>query len=75
MAHPAGKSDLDFPRLGFGCRLATLDVIAGTIADGTTAVLITLAMCFGLIIPKLVIDRFSERLRSVKPYHRSRLSP
>ena len=35
----------------------TLSLLGGTIADGITAVTITLAMSFGLIVPKLIIDR------------------
>jgi uncharacterized membrane protein YjjP (DUF1212 family) len=36
------------------------ELIAETIADGTTATMIILAMSFGLIVPKLLIDRFSD---------------
>jgi uncharacterized membrane protein YjjB (DUF3815 family) len=36
-------------------------LIAATIADGMTASFIILAMSFGLITPKLIIDRLSER--------------
>jgi uncharacterized membrane protein YjjP (DUF1212 family) len=39
----------------------TLDLIGGTIADGMTAAVIILAMSFGLIVPKLVIDRVLEQ--------------
>jgi len=39
----------------------TLELLSATIADGTTAASVTLAMSFGLIVPKLVIDRLSER--------------
>jgi uncharacterized membrane protein YjjP (DUF1212 family) len=39
----------------------TLQLISATIADGMTAVTILLAMSFGLIVPKLVIDHFSRR--------------
>ena len=39
----------------------TLELISATIADGTTAVAIILAMSLGLIIPKMTIDYFSER--------------
>ena len=39
----------------------TLELISATIADGMTAVTIILAMSFGLIIPKLVIDWLCER--------------
>jgi uncharacterized membrane protein YjjP (DUF1212 family) len=38
----------------------TLELISATIADGMTAVVVTLAMSFGLITPKLVIDYLSE---------------
>jgi uncharacterized membrane protein YjjP (DUF1212 family) len=41
----------------------TLELLGGTIADGLTAANITLAMSFGLIIPKLAIDRLGERSR------------
>jgi len=41
----------------------TLHLISGTIADGTTAILIILAMSVGLIGPKLLIDRFGEKSR------------
>jgi uncharacterized membrane protein YjjP (DUF1212 family) len=36
------------------------ELIAATIADGMTATMIILAMSFGLIVPKLLIDRFSD---------------
>jgi uncharacterized membrane protein YjjP (DUF1212 family) len=39
----------------------TSDVMSATIADCATAATITLAMSFGLLIPKLVIDRISDR--------------
>lgn len=39
----------------------TLELLSATIADGTTALAIILAMSLGLIIPKMIIDRFSER--------------
>ena len=35
----------------------TLPLLGGTVADGVTAVNIILAMSFGLIVPKLIIDR------------------
>jgi uncharacterized membrane protein YjjB (DUF3815 family) len=40
---------------------ASFDLISATIADGTTALFIILAMSFGLIIPKIAIDYLSER--------------
>lgn len=39
----------------------TWDLMAGTLADGWLAVLIILAMSFGLMLPKLLIDFISER--------------
>jgi uncharacterized membrane protein YjjP (DUF1212 family) len=39
----------------------TLELLSSTIADGMTAMLIILAMSFGLIVPKLVIDRIGEK--------------
>ena len=41
---------------------ASLDVLFNTIADGATAVLIILAMAFGLILPKMCIERFCPDL-------------
>jgi uncharacterized membrane protein YjjP (DUF1212 family) len=43
---------------------ATPDILNGTIADCATAATITLAMSFGLLIPKLGIDYVSDRLGS-----------
>jgi len=40
----------------------TLPLISGTLADAMTAITIILAMSFGLIAPKLLIDRLSERI-------------
>src|SRR3984957_16517394 len=39
----------------------TPELISGTIADGMTATVIILAMSFGLILPKMVIDHLSDR--------------
>jgi uncharacterized membrane protein YjjP (DUF1212 family) len=41
----------------------TLELISGTVADGVSAAIIILAMSFGLITPKLVIDYFRDRSR------------
>jgi uncharacterized membrane protein YjjP (DUF1212 family) len=38
----------------------TLALIGETMAAGVTALMIILAMCFGLIVPKMVIDRLGE---------------
>ncbi len=37
----------------------TLELMTGTIADGTTAIVVILAMSSGLLIPKLIIDRMA----------------
>lgn len=39
----------------------TPELVGATVADGVTAVTIILAMSFGLIVPKLAIDRLCER--------------
>ncbi|MCU1333460.1 MAG: conserved rane protein of unknown function [Candidatus Angelobacter sp.] len=39
----------------------TLQLLGATIADGMTAITIVLAMSFGVIVPKIVIDSFSDR--------------
>ena len=39
---------------------STTDLV-NTVASGATAAMIILAMSFGLIIPKLIIDCFSDR--------------
>ena len=36
---------------------ATLPLLGATVADGITAFTIILAMSFGIIVPKIVIDR------------------
>ena len=44
----------------------TFELISATFADGSTAILIILAMSFGLIVPKMAIDRLSESSTEVK---------
>jgi uncharacterized membrane protein YjjP (DUF1212 family) len=39
----------------------TLELISATIAEGMTAAIVILAMSFGLIVPKMAIDYFSDR--------------
>jgi uncharacterized membrane protein YjjP (DUF1212 family) len=39
----------------------TLELLSATIADGTTAIAIILAMSFGLLVPKLVIDYLGDK--------------
>jgi uncharacterized membrane protein YjjP (DUF1212 family) len=39
------------------------DLLSATVADGTTALDIILAMSFGLIVPKMMIDRIYQRQR------------
>jgi uncharacterized membrane protein YjjB (DUF3815 family) len=46
----------------------SVDMLLNTIADGTTAVLIILAMAFGLILPKMSVERFCPNLAN--PIHR-----
>jgi uncharacterized membrane protein YjjB (DUF3815 family) len=45
----------------------TLELISATIADGMSATIIVLAMSLGLIVPKMAIDRLSDRGLPVKP--------
>jgi uncharacterized membrane protein YjjP (DUF1212 family) len=45
----------------------TLDLISATISDGIMALAIILAMSLGLIIPKMAIDRLSDRSMQVRP--------
>jgi uncharacterized membrane protein YjjB (DUF3815 family) len=44
----------------------TLELLSATVADGLTAGTIIVAMSFGLIIPKLAIDRICERSTQTK---------
>ncbi len=44
----------------------TVELIGATIADGMTAVSILLAMSFGLIVPKMAIDRLAEQSTRLK---------
>jgi uncharacterized membrane protein YjjP (DUF1212 family) len=44
-----------------------LALISATVADGMTAVTIILAMSLGLIVPKMLIDRLSDRSKQARP--------
>jgi hypothetical protein len=44
----------------------TLSLIQGTISAGMTASIIILAMSLGLIIPKMIVDCFSNRSTQTK---------
>jgi uncharacterized membrane protein YjjB (DUF3815 family) len=44
----------------------TWELMGATLADGWIAILIILAMSFGLIVPKLISDYFSEKVRSLR---------
>jgi uncharacterized membrane protein YjjP (DUF1212 family) len=44
----------------------TWELLEATLADGSTAILIILAMSFGLIVPKLIIDYLSESVERME---------
>jgi uncharacterized membrane protein YjjP (DUF1212 family) len=44
----------------------TLEILSATTGDGLIAAIIMLAMSFGLIVPKMAIDYFSDRLARLK---------
>ena len=45
----------------------TLELLSATAADGLTAAIIILTMSFGLIVPKMAVDYFSDRAARRKP--------
>lgn len=51
---------------------APSDLLPGTIVDGATALLIILAMAFGLIVPKMCIEYFFPGLTDSEPASSSR---
>jgi uncharacterized membrane protein YjjP (DUF1212 family) len=51
---------------------APSDLLLGTILDGATALLIILAMAFGLIVPKMCIEYFFPALTDAEPVAASR---
>jgi uncharacterized membrane protein YjjP (DUF1212 family) len=52
-------------QIGSGAQ-TTLQVISATISDGEIAIMVILAMSFGLIIPKMLIDFASDRWAQAK---------
>jgi uncharacterized membrane protein YjjB (DUF3815 family) len=46
---------------------AASDLLGTATADGLTAAMIILAMSFGLIVPKLMIDHLGDHLPRAKP--------
>ncbi len=44
----------------------TVELLGATVASGLMATMIILAMTFGLIVPKLVIDHFADRPTDAK---------
>jgi uncharacterized membrane protein YjjB (DUF3815 family) len=46
--------------------LRTWELLGSTIADGSIALFIILAMAFGLIVPKMAIDRLGDRAEQAK---------
>src|ERR1700728_768228 len=46
---------------------AASGIVNATVADGVTAITIILAMSFGLIVPKMVIDRLSTNRSHARP--------
>jgi uncharacterized membrane protein YjjP (DUF1212 family) len=51
---------------------ASSELLLGTIVDGATALLIILAMAFGLIVPKMCIEYFFPALTDAEPVAASR---
>jgi hypothetical protein len=45
----------------------TLELLGATVGDGVTAINIIVAMSAGLLIPKLVIDRFQKSVTLAAP--------
>jgi uncharacterized membrane protein YjjP (DUF1212 family) len=53
-------------------RKASPELLLSTVTDGMTAVLIFLAMAFGLIAPKMLIEHFCPRISDHRSRHGSR---
>jgi len=50
-----------FLRLAVSGAATPPEMISGTLADGVSAILITLSMAFGLLLPKFCFERFTRR--------------
>ncbi len=50
-------------------RTTTLELLSATASDGMTAVMIILAMSFGLIIPKMLIDFVGDKWADKRKQH------
>jgi uncharacterized membrane protein YjjP (DUF1212 family) len=53
-------------QIGSGSQTTTLQLLGATTSDGMIAVMIILAMSFGLIIPKMLIDFVTDRWTQTK---------
>jgi hypothetical protein len=53
-------------------RPTSLELISATLANGTTAMLVILAISLGLILPKLTIDYLYERRPQTDDQRRTR---
>jgi uncharacterized membrane protein YjjB (DUF3815 family) len=49
-----------------GSSQTTLEMLSATATDGLVAATVILAMSFGLIVPKMTIDYFSDRVARLK---------
>jgi len=59
-------------QIGSGSQTTTLQLLGATTSDGMIAVMIILAMSFGLIIPKMLIDFVTDRWIQTKSNERGK---